>query len=40
MEGVSTAFFSGNNDALLYDTLAVQKKEHEYSEHLGKINST
>lgn len=38
-EGLSRAFYSGNNDALLYDTLAESKKEDNYSSVLGKISS-
>ncbi len=40
LEGLSRSFYSGNNDALLYDTLADDGKEAEYKEHLGKTNST
>lgn len=39
-EGLSRAFYSGNNDALLHDTLADEGKEMEYSEYLGKTSST
>lgn len=38
-EGLSRSFYSGNNDALLYDTLAEGKKEDNYSLVLGKISS-
>lgn len=38
-EGLSRSFYSGNNDALLYDTLAESKKEADYSQVLGKIRS-
>lgn len=38
-EGLSRSFYSGNNDALLYDTLAETKNEQEYSELLGKVSS-
>lgn len=37
--GLSQAFYSGNNDALVYDTLYEIKKEKEFSEILGKVNS-
>jgi MFS family permease len=40
LEGLSIAFYSGNNDAFLYDTLADEKKESEYNEFQGKVNST
>lgn len=40
LEGLSRAFYSGNNDALLYDTLADDGKEKDYKEHLGKTSST
>ena len=39
-EGLSRSFYSGNNDALLYDTLADNGLEDQYSEHLGKTSST
>jgi len=38
-EGLSQSFYSGNNDALVYDILYEQKKEGEYAEWLGKLNS-
>jgi len=37
-EGLSRSFYSGNNDALLHDTLAESKNEHQYDEFLGKIS--
>lgn len=40
MEGISRAFYSGNNEAFLYDTLADEGRESEYREHLGKTSST
>lgn len=40
LEGLSRAFYSGNNDAFLHDTLADDGLEGEYDEHLGKVNST
>ena len=39
LEGLSRAFYSGNNDALLYDTLADANRETEYHDTLGKISS-
>lgn len=38
-EGLERAFFSGNNNALLYDTLKEEGRENEYSKYLGKTNS-
>lgn len=38
-EGACLAFFSGNNDALLYETLAEQGQKDRYPEVLGKIHS-
>ncbi len=40
LEGLSRAFYSGNNDAFLHDTLADDGLELEYDEHLGKTSST
>lgn len=37
--GVAAAFFSGNNNALLYDTLQSKSLEQEYHEYLGRTNS-
>ena len=37
--GVARAFFSGNNDALLYDSLADNKLEHRYHSYLGMVNA-
>ncbi len=37
--GLQEAFFSGNNDALLYETLGEAKEQKNFSEHLGKISS-
>jgi MFS family permease len=39
-EGLSRAFYSGNNDAFLYDTLADNNKEEDYHEYQGKVSST
>lgn len=39
LEGMSRAFFSGNNDALLHDTLSQEGKIENYAEILGKTSS-
>jgi MFS family permease len=39
IQGLSRAFYSGNNDALLHDSLKVINKEHNYHIHLGKTSS-
>jgi len=39
LDGINRAAFSGNNDALLYETLAEQKQDHRYHEEFGKLNS-
>jgi MFS family permease len=39
-EGLARAFFSGNNDALLYDTLAESGNESAFQEFLGKVSSS
>jgi MFS family permease len=38
-EGLARSFFSGNNDALLHDTLAESGQQAEYQEFLGKTAS-
>ena len=38
-EGLSRSFYSGNNDALLHDTLAQYQNEAQYSESLGKVST-
>jgi len=38
-QGMSIAFYSGNNDALLHDSLKASKQEHRFHEHLGKLSS-
>lgn len=38
-EGLSRAWYSGNNDALLYDSLKQLRKPNEFSHHLGKVSS-
>ncbi len=37
-EGTGRAFYSGNNDALLHDSLAESKSEEDYDKHFGNIN--
>ena len=39
-QGLSRAFYSGNNDALLHDTLKESGKGKDYHTYLGKVNST
>jgi MFS family permease len=39
LEGLSRALYSGNNDALLYDSLRESNQEKEYDEYLGKTSS-
>ena len=38
-EGLERAFFSGNNNAFIYDTLKEEGEESEYKHYLGKTNS-
>lgn len=38
-EGLSRSFFSGNNEALLHDSLAENGQESVYDEILGKVNA-
>lgn len=38
-EGLARSFYSGNNSALLHDTLAETHQQHEYHEFLGKTSS-
>jgi MFS family permease len=40
LEGLSRSFYSGNNDAFLYDTLADSQKEADFHEYQGKVGST
>lgn len=40
LEGLSRAFYSGNNEAFLYDTLSDDGKEKEFQEHLGKTTAS
>lgn len=37
-QGISRAFYSGNNDAILHDTLKESGREHEYHDYLGKTS--
>jgi MFS family permease len=39
LEGLSAALYSGNNDALLYESLAATGDEQNYQEHYGKVTS-
>ncbi len=36
--GLCSAFYSGNNDALLYDSLAEKNEQHRFGEFYGKIS--
>ncbi len=38
-EGLGRAFYSGNNDALLYDTLAEMEQRETFQEYLGRTSS-
>lgn len=38
-EGISRAFYSGNNNALLHNVLADEGMEHEYHTYYGKLTS-
>ena len=38
-EGLARSLFSGNNDALLYDTLTELDQRQEYANHLGRVSS-
>lgn len=38
-EGLGRSFYSGNNDALLYDSLAAVGEENDFDEYTGKISS-
>jgi len=37
-EGLSRSFYSGNNDALLHDSLAENRDEHNYDTYLGLVS--
>jgi MFS family permease len=39
IEGIARAFYSGNNESLLMDTLAETKDEEAYAENLGKTSA-
>ncbi len=39
LEGASRAFFSGNNNALLFDSLREESKEARFHEYLGKVGA-
>lgn len=39
LEGLARSWFSGNNEALLYDTLHSEKREIDYGEYLGRTSS-
>lgn len=39
LEGLSRSFYSGNNDALLHDTLSQEGREAEYEHYLGQLDS-
>jgi MFS family permease len=38
-EGLARSLFSGNNDAMLYDTLSEAGQRSEYAHHLGRVSS-
>ncbi|MCA0455020.1 MAG: MFS transporter [Chloroflexi bacterium] len=38
-EGLARSFYSGNNDALLYDTLAEMEQRESFQEYLGRTSS-
>ncbi|QQS44230.1 MFS transporter [Candidatus Roizmanbacteria bacterium] len=39
LEGLSRSFYSGNNDALLHDTLSQEGREDEYDQYVGQLDS-
>jgi MFS family permease len=39
LEGLARSFFSGNNDALLHDTLAESGQREAFQEYLGRVSS-
>lgn len=39
MEGLSRAWYSGNNDALLYESVSESKNKESFAHHLGKTSS-
>ncbi len=38
-EGLSRSWYSGNNDALLYDSLSKSKDKDTYTHHLGRVSA-
>jgi MFS family permease len=38
LEGMGRSFYSGNNDAMLHDTLAETKAQDDYHRHFGRLN--
>jgi MFS family permease len=38
-QGLSSSFYSGNNDALLHDVLSEKKQKQDYAEHRGKVGA-
>jgi MFS family permease len=38
-EGMQRAWYSGNNDALLYESMAENNQQHEYETYLGKTSA-
>ncbi|RJQ24422.1 MFS transporter [Candidatus Parcubacteria bacterium] len=38
-QGLARSFYSGNNDALLYDSLHESNRQHKYHEYLGKLSA-
>lgn len=39
LEGLGRSFYSGNNDALLHDSLVQTNAQEEYHRHFGKLNA-
>ena len=39
MEGLARAWYSGNNDALLYDSVSQSSSQESFAHHLGKTSS-
>ena len=39
LNGIELAFYSGNNEAYIYELLKQDEKENEYNNYAGKINS-
>lgn len=38
IEGLARSFYSGNNEAFLYDTLSEENQQDKYAQYLGKTN--